>query len=181
MENSSKISTLYGRCFQAERDCSEVERQLTNVEHNQSDIEHLLDKYEADVDQMMSQTGVSEDGISGVDAERERTYKTAENCSLRLTELNHSLSDMVEEINVTSNKLSSNKKTSDEGGNDDPLRQIVSILNRHLAQLQTIGTGAQALQEKVSLAQRDARNLNVNGLNGSNWVNDFGRSYLGRQ
>ena len=187
VENSMKISTLYGRCFQAERDCSEVERQLSNVEHGQEEISSLLDKYEDAVDQMIGSMGVGEDGIGGVDAERERTYKTAETCSTRLSDLSHSLTDMVDEINTTSEKLASAQSTtgSDRSGSvsgTDPLSQIVRVLNGHLVQLQTIGVGAQTLQEQVAAAQRDARNLNSTGLNGnSTWVDDFGRSYLGRQ
>ena len=73
------------------------------------------------------------------------------------------------------------RNLSQAGEKDDPLRQIVSILNSHLSQLQTIGTGAQALQEKVGAAQNDVRNLGSQGLNGGDWVNDFGRSYLGRR
>lgn len=179
VENSNKMSNLYGRTFQAERDTSEVERQLTNVEHQQTEIEHFLDKYEAEVDQMMTNMGVGEDAIGGVDAERERTYKMAENCSSRLGELSMSLTDMVEEINSTSGQLSDKKGNENDKG--DPLRQIVGVLNRHLAQLQTIGTGAQVLQEKVGAAQKDVRNLGSHGLNGGNWVDDFGRSYLGRR
>lgn len=183
VENSTKISTLYGRCFQAERDCSEVERQLTNVEHTQHEIEHFLDKYEEEVDKMMQNSGIGEDGIGGVDAERERTYKTAENCAGRLGDLQNSLTDMVDEINVTSGKLTNNKSSADEGANGDPLRQIVGILNSHLVQLQKIGTGAQDLQIKVAAAQRDARTLsNSHGLNGGRqWVEDFGASYLARR
>lgn len=181
MENGAKISQLYGRCFQAERDCSEVERQLTNVEHTQYEIEHFLDKYEEEVDKMMASTGVGEDGIGGVDAERERTYKTAENCAGRLGELSNSLTDMVDEINVTSGKLAQNKASSDDTPSGDPLRQIVGVLNSHLVQLQKIGIGAQELQTKVSSAQRETRNLsNANGLNGGRaWLDDFGSSYLG--
>lgn len=181
MENSTKISTLYGRCFQAERDCSEVERQLTNFEHTQHEIEHFLDKYEDEVDKMMQNSGIGEDGIGGVDAERERTYKTAENCAGRLSDLQNSLTDMVEEINDTSGKLTNNKSAGDN--KDDPLRHIVSILNGHLVQLQKIGTGASDLQNKVAIAQRDTRGLNnsytLNG--GRQWVEDFGASYLGRR
>lgn len=179
MENSTKISTLYGRCFQAERDCSEVERQLTNVEHTQYDIEHFLDKYEEEVDKMLQNSGVGEEGIGGVDAERERTYKTAENCAGRLGDLQNSLTDMVEEINFTSSKLTNGNK----GKDDDPLRAIVSILNGHLVQLQKIGNGAHDLQNKVAVAQRETRGLqNSQGLNGGRqWVEDFGASYLGRR
>jgi nuclear pore complex protein Nup62 len=182
VENSAKISALYGRCFQAERDCSEVERQLANVEYTQTELEHFLDKYEEEVDKLMGSTGVGEDGIGGVDAERERTYKTAENCSSRLGELSSSLTDMVDEINVTSEKLSGHNKNKESQAGADPLRQIVGVLNRHLAQLQSIGTGANNLQEKVAAAQREARTLNQQGLNGGGaWVEDFGRSYLSRR
>lgn len=181
VENSTKISTLYGRCFQAERDCSEVERQLTNVEHTQQDIEHFLDRYEDEVEKMMQASGIGEDGISGVDAEREETYKTAEKCAGRLGDLSASLTDMVSEINATSGKLANKKVAGDD--NADPLRQIVGVLNSHLVQLQKIGTGASELQQKVGAAQREVRNLNnAHGLNGGRqWVEDFGASYLGRR
>lgn len=74
VENSSAISSLYGRCFQAERDCTEVERQLSVVEHGQSELEALLDKYEGEVDKMVESADLSGEGLGGVDAEREKTY-----------------------------------------------------------------------------------------------------------
>ena len=177
-----KITALYGRCFQAERDCSEVERQLTNVEHTQNDIAAFLDKYEAEVDQMMSVSGVDADGIGGVDAERDNTYKLAEQCSSRLADMSRSLNDMVGEINSASNKLNNATSSSEQKPDSDPLKQIVRTLNTHLVQLQTIGDGAQALQDQVAAAQREARTLGANGINGGgSWVDDFGRSYLGRR
>ena len=76
VENSSKISTLYGRCFQAERDCSEVERQLSGVENAQFELDNMLNRYEAEVDRLLDTAGMGDNGpgVSGVDAERERTY-----------------------------------------------------------------------------------------------------------
>ena len=74
VENSSAISSLYGRCFQAERDCTEVERQVSIVEHGQMELEHLLDRYESDVDKLIEGTDMTTDGLGGVDAEREKTY-----------------------------------------------------------------------------------------------------------
>ncbi|EME83223.1 uncharacterized protein MYCFIDRAFT_45969, partial [Pseudocercospora fijiensis CIRAD86] len=175
VEDSTKISQLYGRCFQAERDCAEVERQLSNVEHTQNEIEKFLDKYEDEVDRMMGTYGVGEDGIGGVDAERERTYKTAENCAARLNDFSSSLTDMVSEINLTSDKLQGNKNANDAS---DPLKQIVGVLNSHLQQLQKIGAGAATLQEQVTTAQREARNLNNSqALNGSRIADAFGQSY----
>ncbi|KAK4555890.1 FG-nucleoporin nsp1 [Recurvomyces mirabilis] len=192
VENSSKISALYGRCFQAERDCSEVERQLGNVEHGQVELEALLDRYEGEVDRMMEGSGFGNGsgggGAGGVDGERERTYKTAESCSNRLTEMHHSLTSMIEEINVSSSSLSAanggSSSSRNQPGNKDPLADIVTILNGHLSQLQAIDQGAAALQGKVLQAQREARGLSErSGIGGGRgeWVEGFGRSYLGRR
>ncbi|WPH03275.1 Hypothetical protein R9X50_00615200 [Acrodontium crateriforme] len=183
VENSGKISALYGKCFQAERDCSEVERQLSVVENSQRELEVLLDRYEMDVERLRDTAGLGDGSasIGGVDAERERTYKSAEASSARLSDMSHSLTSMIEEINEASTKLSSTTKTS-SSGDGDPLSQIVRVLNGHLAQLQTINNGAETLGAKVAAAQRDAKVLGENqGLNGGGrWVDDFGRSYLGR-
>lgn len=72
MENMSKITSLYGRCFQAERDVAEVERQLSVVEHGQVELEGVLERYEAWVDEMVEGTEVGGEA-GGVDGERERT------------------------------------------------------------------------------------------------------------
>lgn len=71
VENTEKISKLYSRTFQAERDTAEVERQLTAVEGEQAELERYLDHYEKIVDDMTARNGGVE---GGVDSERERTY-----------------------------------------------------------------------------------------------------------
>lgn len=122
-------------------------------------------------------------------------YKTAEACTTRLTEMQHSLTSMIDELNSSSTKLSSTTASQQQQNASDPLADIVRVLNSHLAQLQTIDDGASALQGKVTLAQRDARQLGgslggagvTGGASGSygggdagGWVEGFGRSYLGR-
>jgi nuclear pore complex protein Nup62 len=200
VENAGKITSLYGRCFQAERDVAEVERQLSGVEHGQVELESVLERYEGWVDEILESEGVGE--VGGVDGERERTYatfppsqymvndltyelnryKTAELCANRLTDMGHSLTSMIEEINVASGKLSSNNTASNAGQRqDDPLAQIVRVLNGHLQQLQAIDSGAADLGMKVELAQREARSLERGqGIRDQGWVEGFGRSYLGR-
>ncbi|KAK0844833.1 FG-nucleoporin nsp1 [Friedmanniomyces endolithicus] len=192
VENSGKISTLYGRCFQAERDCSEVERQLNGVEQGQIELEALLNRYEGEVDGMMEGAGLGDggQGVGGVDGERERTYKTAEACSSRLTDMHHSLTDMIEEINSASSKLGSGSSQQQQqaqqshgqtNGSGDPLADIVRVLNSHLAQLQAIDTGASELQGRVAAAQKEARGLGESSGRGQSWVEGFGKSYLGRR
>ncbi|KAI7525663.1 hypothetical protein KC331_g17399, partial [Hortaea werneckii] len=124
-------------------------------------------------------------------------YKTAESCTTRLTEMQHSLTSMIDELNSSSTKLSSTtSQQQQQNATSDPLADIVRVLNSHLAQLQTIDDGASSLQGRVSQAQRDARQLGGSlgggmngGVNGSyggaggdagGWVEGFGRSYLGR-
>jgi nuclear pore complex protein Nup62 len=83
VENSDKISKLYSRTFQAERDTAEVERQLASVEGQQEELSHWLDHYERVLNDMAAKAG----GVdSGVDAERERTYVYPDQ-SLRNTRL----------------------------------------------------------------------------------------------
>lgn len=182
VENSSSIGKLYSRVFQAERDCAEVERQLSNVEGGQRELEARLDRYESEVDSMLEAAGLGEEGAAGgVDGERERTYRTAEDCQARLTDMGHSLSSMIDEINVASSKLSSVAKKPETA--EDPLAQIVRVLNGHLAQLQAVDKGAQALGFKVEQAQREAGVMaGSQGIEGGReWVEGFGRSYLGRR
>lgn len=106
--------------------------------------------------------------------------------------MSHALTSMVEEINSASAKLSANSSSalaasSHNGGSEDPLTQIVRVLNGHLGQLQAIDSGAGQLQSQVQVAQREARNLNGQGVEGGyggglggDVVGGFGRSYLGR-
>jgi nuclear pore complex protein Nup62 len=202
VENAGKITSLYGRCFQAERDVAEVERQLSGVEHGQVELESVLERYEGWVDEILESEGVGE--VGGVDGERERTYatpplsqsltanyyaysanryKSAELCATRLTDMGHSLSSMIEEINVASGKLGSNANSAATAAQrqDDPLAQIVRVLNGHLQQLQTIDSGAAELGRKVEQAQKEARSLeHGQGIRDQGWVEGFGRSYLGR-
>lgn len=108
-------------------------------------------------------------------------YKTAEACSTRLSEMSHSLTDMIDEINLSSNKLSNNSSSNTAANQDDPLAQIVRVLNSHLSQLQKIDEGAKDLGKKVESAQQEARVLGQRqSVNGAGWVESFGRSYLGR-
>lgn len=155
--NSTSISKLYSRCFQAERDVAEVERQLSTVEQGQRELGSRLDKYEAEVDGLLEQAGLGDAG--GVDRERETTYKAAEACSDRLMEMNQSLTAMIDGINDASTKLSSSSASSGKAAKEageDPLSQIVRVLNSHLAQLQVIDSGAADLSKRVEAAQVDA-------------------------
>lgn len=180
VDNSSKIDKLYVRTRTAERQTMSVDMQLTAVENSQSELESWLTKYENDVDEMLAKESATPSEHGGPDQERERTYKLAEKLGERLDEMERDLGSMVEEVNAANASLSRN------GKGDEPITQIVKILNSHLIQLQAIDQGTQALQEKVATAQKAASQLgylNGSSLNGNGGaaVQDFYRSYMGRR
>lgn len=177
VENSDKVKQLYSKTFQAERDAAEVEKQLTLMEENQAELDSYLDRYEKEIDTMMKNHGVGgrSDSLRGPDQERERTYKLAEKLQDRLNELNKDLTEMIEEINNTSQTLSKTGKP------DDPLTKVVRVLNSQLSQLQLIDSGAAQLQEKISKAQKESHRVGTNGWNGlgTDPSEDFYRSFRG--
>ncbi|KAI1612378.1 Nsp1-like C-terminal region-domain-containing protein [Exophiala viscosa] len=179
VDNSSKIDKLYVRTRTCERQTMSVDMQLAAVENQQTELESWLTKYENDVDDMLAKDNANPSELGGPDQERERTYKLAEKLGERLEEMERDLGSMVEEVNAANTSLSKNGKA------DEPITQIVKILNSHLMQLQVIDQGTVALQEKVAAAQKSASSLgylngSTNGHNGAA-VQDFYRSYMGRR
>jgi len=85
------------------------------------------------------------------------------------------LSNMIEEINSASTSLT---KTSQP---EDPLSQIVKVLNGHLSQLQWIDQNAASLQAKVTAAQKAGQGISTNGQAENGVVDDFYRSYIGKR
>lgn len=73
VENGTKVQKLYGSTVDAERATQEVERQLSSVEGQQDELSSWLDRYEREVDEMVSKQVGSGDALQGPDQERERT------------------------------------------------------------------------------------------------------------
>lgn len=182
VENITNVQKLYGNTVDADRATQEIERQLVSVENQQEELSSWLDRYEREIDEIMSkQVGLGET-LQGPDQERERTYKMAERLSERLDEMGKDLTSIIEEVNGASATLSKTNKA------DEPISQIVRILNSHLSQLQLIDRGTAELQAKVSAAQKAGHGLSSRldyrggaGLGTSSVVDDFYRSYMGRR
>ncbi|KAL4921080.1 Nsp1-like C-terminal region-domain-containing protein [Aspergillus aurantiobrunneus] len=183
VENGTKVQKLYGSTVDAERATQEVERQLASVEGQQDELSSWLDRYEREVDEMLSKQVGPGESLQGPDQERERTYKLAEKLSERLDDMGKDLTSMIEEVNSASSTLSRTNKA------DEPISQIVRILNSHLSQLQTIDVGTTELQTKVAAAQkagqamsaRFGHGLSMSGVGNGNAADDFYRSYMGRR
>ncbi|KAL4781701.1 Nsp1-like C-terminal region-domain-containing protein [Aspergillus varians] len=183
VENGTKVQKLYGSTVDAERATQEVERQLASVEGQQDELSSWLDRYEREVDEMMSKQVGPGESLQGPDQERERTYKLAEKLSERLDDMGKDLTSMIEEVNSASSTLSKTNKA------DEPISQIVRILNTHLSQLQTIDVGTSELQAKVAAAQKAGQAMSarfghgysMSGVGNGNVADDFYRSYMGRR
>jgi nuclear pore complex protein Nup62 len=73
IENQEKLVHLFGVTFQAEKESTEIERQLTSVEGQQEELVGWIDRYEREVDDMISKQVGSGEALQGPDQERERT------------------------------------------------------------------------------------------------------------
>ncbi|CAI0655184.1 unnamed protein product, partial [Colletotrichum noveboracense] len=176
VDNGEKIQKLYLNTFEAEKASHEIERQLQAVESQQDELEEWLNRYETEVKEMFSKQMGQGETLAGPDQERERTYKLAEKLTQNLDEKSRDLSKMVKEINDISGTLSKGTKP------EDPLSQIVRVLNGHLSQLQWIDTNAASLQAKVSAAQKANNNLGSQyGAPETDAAESFYRSYMGRR
>jgi nuclear pore complex protein Nup62 len=130
IKNTDKISKLYSKTFQAERDALEVERQLAVVEGEQDELEQWLTRYEGEVDEMMKKMGGGLDGASGgVDLERHRTYQMSEKLTERLDGLNQDLSDVIEEVNGVSAMLHRSTGPDDQVS----LNSTIAIFPSHIS------------------------------------------------
>lgn len=175
VENGEKIQKLYLETYEAERASNEIERQLQSVEGQQDELSSWLDRYEQEVNDMFSRQIGKEEQLAGPDQERERTYKLAERLTDRLDDMGKDLGKMIKEINDISGTISKGSKP------DDPLAQIVRVLNGHLSQLQWIDANASALQAKVSSAQKAGNNSGGHGGDDGDATDSFYRSYMGRR
>lgn len=73
VENATKVQKLYGNTVDAERATQEVERQLAAVEGQQDELSSWLDRYEQEVEALLSKQVGAGDSLQGPDQERERT------------------------------------------------------------------------------------------------------------
>ena len=128
VENMSKISKLYVSAVTAEKQTASVEMQLSAVENQQYELDSWLSKYEGEVDEMLAKNGAGPGmDLAGPDAEREKTYKLAENLNERLDDLGRDLGTMIEEINAANAGLSKTTKADEPVCLFPPYPSIVGL------------------------------------------------------
>ncbi|ORZ01947.1 nuclear pore glyco protein p62 [Lobosporangium transversale] len=143
--NGHQISQLYQMTVDTEATQKTIDQNLDYIDSQQQELSGILDLYEDQVQKMFEKdaatAGVNANGLRPVDEQREQTYSLAENLNKQLDDMSLNLTNMIEEINQTSPKA--------DGESNDPVGQIIQILNAHLTSLQWIDDSTTQLQSKV--------------------------------
>ncbi|KAI9591776.1 Nsp1-like C-terminal region-domain-containing protein [Syncephalis fuscata] len=141
IENGNQISKLVNETTRLESAQSEVERQLEYIETQQRDLSHVLDVYEDRVTTTLSET-TNNTERRVADTERARAYDMASSLNHQLDDMSRALTAVIEEVN----------RVGGEGGQataDDPLMQVVQILDAHLTSLEWVDRNASELSVRV--------------------------------
>lgn len=145
VQNGEKIANLYNDVVSAEQNQNRIDQLLDYIEKQQTDLEGMLNAYEKQADALVTNFAGKE-GLQPTDQERERTYKLAEDLDERLESVGQNLSGIIEEINKVGHELHHSR-------DDDPITQIVKILNAQLSSLQWIDSSTEKLQANLNHIQ----------------------------
>ena len=146
MENGDRITQMYTEVVVAERKQTSIDQTLDYINRQQDDVEALLDNYEAQAAEFLSDLA-GPDGLQPVDQEREKSYRLAEDLNEKLESMSGNLTNVIKEMNTVQSELAN-------ANPDDALTQIVKVLNSHLSSLQWIDSHTTELQEKLDQIQQ---------------------------
>ncbi|CCX31220.1 Similar to Nuclear pore glycoprotein p62; acc. no. Q63850, partial [Pyronema omphalodes CBS 100304] len=148
ISNGDKLVNLLSETTEAEKTQARMDTVLQQLENEQEELGTALDYYESQIKDFFEAQFGSTDGMQPADQEREKTYSLAEKLNEILIGMEGDLGEMIKAINKAGATIN---KTSNA---DDPLSQIVKILNDHLSSLQWIDTHTTSVAEKIHDAQR---------------------------
>lgn len=159
-----QISELYSQLLPLAPLQTQITSSLDSVEAQQKDLSDVLDSYESQMDGLVDQSagGASAGGGAGAwrgadagraEKEREKAYQLASALTGSLDNTSASLSSLIDTLNSLSpggaSTDGSNGGSGGNGADADPLAQIATILNAHLASLQYIEGSTGALRRSV--------------------------------
>ncbi|PRT54456.1 Nucleoporin NSP1 [Wickerhamiella sorbophila] len=149
-DNGAKISEVYNEVVAAEQTQTRIDDLLNYLGRQQDDMEAMLDKYERQANEILPEG--SADRLQPVDRERSEAYALAQQVNTKLDSLETQLVTVIDEINKVT-------KDANQLKEEDPLAQIVQILNSHVASLDWIDENASKLQEKLGKAYSQSSRL----------------------
>jgi len=158
--NGDKLVNLLAETTEAEKTQARMDTVLQQLENEQEELGTALDYYESQIKDFFEIQFGSAEGMQPADQEREKTYRMAEQLNETLIGMEGDLGEMIKAINKAGATIN---KTSNA---DDPLSQIVKILNDHLSSLQWIDTHTTQVAEKIQEAQRKGNERSSTGALG---------------
>jgi len=140
MENGDKVYKLHTEVKRVQVSQKELEQNLEIISTQQNELSSLLDSLESEVDGI-----VADSDLTPTDIEREKGYQMAEDINAQLDQMATTLKDLVSKLNLSQEK---------NGDGENPVFQIVKILNAHLNSLQWIDQNSSYLQSKLQEVSR---------------------------
>jgi len=143
LNNAGKISHLSNRVKKMEKEQATIEKDVEYICTQEQELNRILDALQNAVTPIYS-SSVS----TPVDIQREKGYQRAEEINRDLNAMEAQLIEMIGDLNK--------KSAIDE---DNPVTQIIAILNAHLESLKQIDRSSAQLQAKIEEVKRQHHNL----------------------
>jgi nuclear pore complex protein Nup62 len=134
MENGDQLFKLHTEVQRVQVGQKELDQSLEIIHTQQSELHQLLDSLEADITSLYN-----ESEMGPTDEERDKGYQLAENINGQLDQMSNTLKELI-------SKLNAHSKDSDD---QNPVSQIIKILNAHLNSLQWIDQNSAVLNTKI--------------------------------
>jgi len=135
MENGDKIFKLHSEALRVQVAQKELDQNLEILYTQQNELHQLLASLENEVE-----TLANEIDMNPTDVEREKGYQLAEDINSQLDQMGNTVKELITKLNT------SQEKSVDA---ENPIAQIVKILNSHLNSLQWIDQNSAILQSRI--------------------------------
>ena len=146
VDNGERITNLHNDTQRVKLAQDALNSNLEFILTQQNDLSQNLINLERIVDDLYASTG---DFRQPADRERENAYSLAENINVQLIHMGDALSDMISKLNTDY------ERTVD---GENPIHQIVQILNAHLNSLQWVDDSSATLQYRIDDVTRAIQN-----------------------
>ncbi len=170
LHGGDEIAKVTKELVAAEEQQMRIEQSLDYIETEQKELGDMLDSYDAQIGAMLKDAGTQGWNVSSLsrrtngietgaaDSERDRAYGLAESLNAHLDETARNLRSMIEEVNELTSPATANgsARSGDNrlGQAEDPVAQIVGILNAHLTSLKWIDDTSVSLRAKLEDLRR---------------------------
>jgi len=140
--NSEAIIRLHEQVEMIQSSQSDLERHLELIATKQNELHELLNTLESEVDKLSTSAPQTP-----ADQERQMGYELADRMNGQLLTMNKSLKELIDKLNASA--------TTPE--DDNPVGQMIQILNIHLNSLQWIDQNATALSERINEVDKSSK------------------------